>query len=136
MKNFIIRVAIEFAAIVAAVTAAIQLVKNGHPALGLSVLAVFSMISLYRLGIEKVNGQRDRGIKGAQIRCLKDSLSLKEAQMRRLEAAMVDAASKALWVSDVKVRDNKVVYKIDVPNRGRIVIYLPVDDAPVASNKG
>ena len=143
MKRFVTRIICEFVAIAVATIAAIQFVKHGHPAFGLSVLAVFSMISLYRLGIEKINTQRDRSIKEAQMRRLEGSLSLKEAQQRRLEAALVDAAVEALWVSSVEIRDNKAVYKIDAPGRGRIVIYLPAteedaktNDAPVASNKG
>ena len=76
------------------------------------------------------------------MRRLEADLSVKEAQVHRLEAALVDAASEALWVSDIEIRDSKVVYKIDAPGRGRIVIYLPIEkdakneDAPAASNKG
>ena len=128
MKRFIARIALEFAAILAAAIVAAQLVKSGHPAVGLGILAIYGMIGLYRLGIEKINAQHERG--------------LKEAQVCRLEAALVDAASEALWVSDIEIRDSKVVYKIDAPGRGRIVIYLPIEkdakneDAPAASNKG
>lgn len=136
MKRFVTRITCEFAIIVAAVIAAIQFVKSGHPAFGLSVLSIYGLCTLYRLGVEKINNQRDRNIKLAHLRRLEGDLSLKETQIRRLEAALVDAAAETLWVSDVEVRDNKVVYKIDVPDRGRIVIYLPTDDAPVASNKG
>ena len=129
MKRFVVRVALEFVAIATAAIVAAQLVKSGHPAVGLGILAIYGMIGLYRLGVEKINAQYERNIK--------------EARIRRLEAVLVDAATKASWVSDVKIRDNKAVYKIDAPGRGRIVIYLPAteedaktNDAPVASNKG
>ena len=128
MKRFIARIALEFAAILAAAIVAAQLVKSGHPVLGLWILSIYGLCNLWRLSIEKINAQHERG--------------LKEAQVRRLEAALVDAASEALWVSDIEIRDSKVVYKIDAPGRGRIVIYLPIEkdakneDAPAASNKG
>ena len=142
MKRFIARIALEFAAILAAAIVAAQLVKSGYLALGVSILSIYAMFSLYRLGIEKINAQRERGLKEAQVRRLEADLSVKEAQVHRLEAALVDAASEALWVSDIEIRDSKVVYKIDTPGRGRIVIYLPIEkdakneDAPAASNKG
>lgn len=143
MKRFIARLSIEFIAIVAVTIAATQLVKSGYLAVGLGILAIYGMIGLYRLGVEKINAQYERNIKEARIRRLEADLSVKEAQTRRLEAVLVDAATKASWVSDVKIRDNKAVYKIDAPGRGRIVIYLPAteedaktNDAPVASNKG
>ena len=142
MKRFIARIALEFAAILAAAIVAAQLVKSGYLALGVSILSIYATFSLYRLGIEKINAQRERGLKEAQVRRLEADLSVKEAQVHRLEAALVDAASEALWVSDIEIRDSKVVYKIDAPGRGRIVIYLPIEkdakneDAPAASNKG
>ena len=142
MKRFIARIALEFAAILAAAIVAAQLVKSGYLALGVSILSIYAMFSLYRLGIEKINAQRERGLKEAQVRRLEADLSVKEAQVHRLETALVDAASEALWVSDIEIRDSKVVYKIDAPGRGRIVIYLPIEkdakneDAPAASNKG
>ncbi len=142
MKRFIARIALEFAAILAAAIVAAQLVKSGYLALGVSILSIYAIFSLYRLGIEKINAQRERGLKEAQVRRLEADLSVKEAQVHRLEAALVDAASEALWVSDIEIRDSKVVYKIDAPGRGRIVIYLPIEkdakneDAPAASNKG
>lgn len=142
MKSFFVRGVLEFAVITTAVIAATQFVKSGHPAVGLGILAVYAMFSLYRLGIEKINSQYERSLKEAQMRQLEDDLSIKEAQVCRLEAALVDAAVEALWVSDVETRGDKVVYKIDAPGHGRIVIYLPADDAtktddaPAASDKG
>ena len=142
MKRFIARIALEFAAILAAAIVAAQLVKSGYLALGVSILSIYAMFSLYRLGIEKINAQRERGLKEAQVRRLEADLSVKEAQVRGLEAALVDAASEALWVSDIEIRDSKVVYKIDAPGRGRIVIYLPIEkdakteDAPAAPEEG
>lgn len=141
MKRFIARVVLEFAIVTAAVIAAAQFVKSEHPAVGLGILAIYGMIGLYRLGIEKINAQRDRNIKEAQVRRLEADLSVKEAQIRCLEPALIDAASEALWVSDIAVRDKKVVYKIDIPGRGHFVIYLPVDDvktedAPAAPQEG
>lgn len=142
MKRFIARLSVEFIVIATTTIVATQLVKSGYLALGVSILSIYAMFSLYRIGVEKINAQRDRNIKEAQINRLEAELSVKEAQMRRLEAALVDAASEALWVSDIEIRDSKVVYKIDAPGRGRIVIYLPIEkdakneDAPAASNKG
>jgi len=142
MKRFIARIALEFAAILAAAIVAAQLVKSGHPVLGLWILSIYGLCNLWRLSIEKINAQHERGLKEAQVRRLEADLSVKEAQGRRLEAALVDAASEALWVSDIEIRDSKVVYKIDAPGRGRIVIYLPIEkdakneDAPAASHKG
>ena len=142
MKSFFVRGALELAVIATTTIVATQLVKSGYLALGVRILSIYAMFSLYRIGVEKINAQRDRNIKEAQIRRLEADLSVKEAQTRRLEAVLVDAATKALWVSDVKIRDNKAVYKIDAPGRGRIVIYLPLEkdakneDAPAASDKG
>ena len=118
------------------------LVKTGHPVLGLWILSIYGLCNLWRLSIEKINAQHERGLKEAQMRQLEDNLSIKTAQVHRLEAALVDAASEALWVSDIEIRDSKVVYKIDAPGRGRIVIYLPIEkdakneDAPAAPQEG
>ena len=117
MKRFIARLSIEFIVIATTTIVATQLVKSGYLALGVSILSIYAMLSLYRIGVEKINAQRDRNIKEAQINQLEAELSVKEAQMRRLEAALVDAASEALWVSDIEIRDSKVVYKIDAPAR-------------------
>lgn len=143
MKRFIIRISLEFVAIVAAVIAAAQLVKSGYLALGVSILSIYAMFNLYRLGIEKVNTQRDGNIKEAQNDLLKGRLASAKAQQRRLEAVLVDAATEALWVSDIEVRGDKVAYVIDVPEKGRIVVYLPAteedaktEDAPAASEEG
>ncbi len=142
MKRFIARVVLEFAAIVAVTITASLLVKTGHPVLGLWILSIYGLCNLWRLSIEKINAQHERGLKEAQMRQLEDNLSIKTAQVHRLEAALVDAASEALWVSDIEIRDSKVVYKIDAPGRGRIVIYLPIEkdakneDAPAAPQEG
>lgn len=143
MKRFVTRIAIEFVAIVAVTIAATQLVKSGYLALGVSILSIYGMIGLYRLGIEKINAQYERGIREARMRRLEEGLSIREAQMRHLEAALVDAASEALWVSDVEIRGDKVAYVIDVPESGRIVVHLPnedaatkTDDASEASKEG
>lgn len=138
MKRFVTRVVLEFAAIVAVTITASLLVKTGHPVLGLWELSIYAMFNLYRLGIEKINAQRDRNIREAQVHRLEDSLSIKEAQVHRLEAALVGAATEALWVSDVELRNGFAVYKIDVPEKGRIIVHLPVEteDAPAASEEG
>lgn len=127
MKRFVTRVVLEFVAIAAVTITAIQFVKNGHSAFGLSVLSIYAMFNLCRLGMSKIDAEYRENINKGRQRRLEEDLSIKEAQMRRLEAALVDAASETLWVSDIKVRGDKVVYKIDVPGRGRIVIYLPAD---------
>ena len=142
MKRFIARISIEIIVILTAAIAAARLVKTGHPVLGLWLLAAYSVFNLYRLGISKINIRYRENINEGRQHRLEGDLSIKTAQMRRLEAALVDAASEALWVSDIEIRDSKVVYKIDAPGRGRIVIYLPIEkdakneDAPAASNKG
>jgi len=142
MKSFFVRGVLEFAIITAAVIAATQFVKSGHPAPGLGILAIYGMFNLWRLGVSKINAQYNRNINEGRQRRLEEDLSIKAAQVHQLEAVLADAAAEALWVSDVETRDNKVVYKIDAPGHGRIVIYLPIekdtktDDAPAAPDKG
>ena len=134
MKSFFVRGVLEFAVITTAVIAATQFVKSGHPAVGLGILTVYAMFSLYRLGIEKINSQYESDLKEAQKSLLRGRLSSARAQQRRLEA---------LWVSDVEIRGDKVAYVIDVPESGRIVVHLPNEDAtktkdaaPAASEEG
>ncbi len=143
MKSFFVRGVLEFAVITTAVIAATQFVKSGHPAVGLGILTVYAMFSLYRLGIEKINSQYESDLKEAQKSLLRGRLSSARAQQRRLETALVSAATEALWVSDVEIRGDKVAYVIDVPESGRIVVHLPNEDAtktkdaaPAASEEG
>jgi len=142
MKSFFVHI-VEFLALMVAGITAIQFVKNGHSAFGLGVLVIYGGIMLMRLWLLRVDFSYSQNINNAQKELLEGRLTTVTAQTRRLEAVLVDAATKALWVSDVKIRDNKAVYKIDAPGRGRIVIYLPAteedaktNDAPVASSKG
>lgn len=141
MKRFVTRVVLEFVAIAAVTITAIQFVKNGHSAFGLSVLSIYAMFNLYRLGMSKIDAEYRENINKGRQRRLEEDLSIKTAQVHRLEAALVDASVEALWVSDIEVRGDKVVYKIDAPGHGRIVIYLPVDatkteDVPETSKEG
>ena len=115
----------------------------GHPVLGLWLLAAYSVFNLYRLGISKINIRYRENINEGRQHRLEGDLSIKTEQVHRLEAALVGAATEALWVSDVAVRDNKVVYKIDVPEQGRFVVKIPVaddatknDDVPATSEEG
>lgn len=143
MKRFIARLSLEFVAILAVAIAAALLVKSGYLALGVSILSVYAMFNLCRLAISKIDTQYGDDINKTQQELLKGRLDTVTAQMRRLELALVEASVETLWVSDVETRDDKVVYKIDAPGHGRIVIYLPAteedaktDDAPAASEEG
>ena len=106
--------------------------------MGLWLLAAYSVFNLYRLGISKINIRYRENINEGRQHRLEGDLSIKTAQVHRLEAALVDAATEALWVSDVELRNGFAVYKIDVPEKGRIIVHLPVEteDAPAASEEG
>lgn len=143
MKRLIARISIEIIVILTAAITAARLVKTGHPVLGLWLLAAYSVFNLYRLGISKINIRYRENINEGRQHRLEGDLSIKTEQVHRLEAALVGAATEALWVSDVAVRDNKVVYKIDVPEQGRFVVKIPVaddatknDDVPATSEEG
>lgn len=138
MKRLIARISIEIIVILTAAIAAARLVKTGHPVLGLWLLAAYSVFNLYRLGISKINIRYRENINEGRQHRLEGDLSIKTAQVHRLEAALVDAATEALWVSDVELRNGFAVYKIDVPEKGRIIVHLPVEteDAPAASEEG
>ena len=134
MKRFVTRVAFEFVAIAAAAIVATQLVKSGHPVLGLWTLSLYGVFNLWRLGIERINAEYTKNVK--------------EARMRRLEAAFAAAAVETLWVSDVVESEGLMTYVIDAPGHGRFLVNFPTTtkdtedatkndkDAPAAPNKG
>lgn len=61
MKRFIARLSIEFIIIATTTIVATQLVKSGYLALGVSILSIYAMFSLYRIGVEKINAQHQGG---------------------------------------------------------------------------
>lgn len=133
MKRFIIRLVLEFVVIAATAIVSTQLVKHGHPVLGLWMLSLYGVFNLYRLGIEKINAQYNN--------------SVKTARMRRLEEAFTAAAAEALWVSTVVETASLTTYVIDVPGHGRFLVNFPTTtkdtddatktkDAPEASKEG
>ncbi len=128
MKRFVIRLVLEFIVIATTTIVATQLVKSGYLALGVSILSVYAMFNLCRLAISKIDTQYRDGINKTQQELLKGRLTTVTAQMRRLELALVEAASEALWVSSV-TEDDETVYVIETPNHGCFVIMTPADDA-------
>ena len=128
MKRFVIRLVLEFIVIATTTIVATQLVKSGYLALGVSILSVYAMFNLCRLAISKIDIQYRDDIDKTQQELLKGRLDTVTAQMRRLELALVEAASEALWVSSV-TEDDETVYVIETPNHGCFVIMTPADDA-------
>lgn len=143
MKRFFIQLTIEYTVLLSAAVMAALLVRGGHPALGLTVIALYGAITLLRLDINKINAEYSEVIKEAQLSNLNGHLQLEKARKRRLELAFIDAASETLWVSDV-TRDG--VYTIETPNHGCFVITTSpsgedtesaeTDATPAASEKG
>ena len=135
MKSFFIHI-VEFLALFAAGIAASQLIKGGHPALGVSILVIYAGIMLMRLWFSRVDLSFSQDIN----KVLEDRLDNTKAQMRRLELALVEASVETLWVSDV-TRDG--VYTIETPNRGCFVIIgeeetddAKTKDTPEATEEG
>ena len=135
MKSFFIHI-VEFLALFAAGIAASQLIKGGHPALGVSILVIYAGIMLMRLWFSRVDLSFSQDIN----KVLEDRLDNTKAQMRRLELALVEASVETLWVS--KVTEDGV-YVIETPDHGCFVIIgeeetddAKTEDAPAASNKG
>lgn len=133
MKRFIAHLVIEFVVIAAAAVSAAQFVKTGHPVLGLWTLSLYGVFNLWRLGIERINAEYTKNVK--------------EARMRRLEAAFAAAAVETLWVSDVVESEGLTTYVIDAPGHGRFLVNFPTTtkdtddatktkDAPEASKEG
>ena len=138
MKSFFVHI-VEFLALFAAGIAASQLIKGGHPALGVSILVIYAGIMLMRLWFSRV----DLSINKTQKELLEGRLTTVTAQMRRLELALVEASVETLWVSSATEDDDETVYVIETPNHGCFVIMTPADnatkndkDAPAAPNKG
>lgn len=130
MKSFFVHI-VEFLALFAAGIAASQLIKGGHPALGVSILVIYAGIMLMRLWFSRV----DLSINRTQKELLEGRLTTVTAQMRRLELALVEASVETLWVS--KVTEDGV-YVIETPNHGCFVIIgeEETDDAPEAVEEG
>lgn len=135
MKNFFIHI-VEFLALFAAGIAASQLIKGGHPALGVSILVIYAGIMLMRLWFSRVDLSFSQDIN----KVLEERLDNTKAQMRRLELALVEASVETLWVS--KVTEDGV-YVIETPDHGCFVIIgeeetddAKTKDAPEASEEG
>lgn len=127
MKSFFVHI-VEFLALMVAGITAIQFVKNGYSAFGLGVLVIYGGIMLMRLWLLRVDLSYSQNINKTQKELLEGRLTTVTAQMRRLELALVEAASEALWVSSV-TEDDETVYVIETPNHGCFVIMTPADDA-------
>ena len=67
MKRFVVRVALEFVAIATAAIVAAQLVKSGHPILGLWTLSLYGVFNLWRLGISKIDAEYNNSVKAARM---------------------------------------------------------------------
>ena len=142
MKSFLVHI-VEFLALFAAGIAASQLIKGGHPALGVSILVIYAGIMLMRLWFSRVDLSYSQNINKTQKELLEGRLTTVTAQMRRLELALVEASVETLWVSSVTEDDDETVYVIETPNHGCFVIMTPADNAtkndknaPAAPNKG
>lgn len=133
MKRLVIQLFVEIVAIAAAAIVATQLVKSGHPVLGLWTLSLYGVFNLWRLGISKIDAEYND--------------SVKAARMRRLEEAFTAAAIKARWVSAVVETASLTTYVIDAPGHGRFLVNFPTTtkdtddatktkDAPEASKEG
>ena len=134
MKSFLVHI-VEFLALFAAGIAASQLIKGGHPALGVSILVIYAGIMLMRLWFSRVDLSYSQNINKTQKELLEGRLTTVTAQMRRLELALVEASVETLWVS--KVTEDGV-YVIETPNHGCFVIIgeEETDDAPEAVEEG
>ena len=124
MKSFLVHI-VEFLALFAAGSAASQLIKGGHPALGVSILVIYAGIMLMRLWFSRV----DLSYSQTQKELLEGRLTTVTAQMRRLELALVEASVETLWVSNI-IEDNEddkeeAVYVIETPSHGCFVITAP-----------
>ncbi len=124
MKSLLVHI-VEFLALFAAGIAASQLIKGGHPALGVSILVIYAGIMLMRLWFSRV----DLSYSQTQKELLEGRLTTVTAQMRRLELALVEASVETLWVSNI-IEDNEddkeeAVYVIETPSHGCFVITAP-----------
>ena len=140
MKHFFVQLTIEYTVLLSAAVMAALLVRGEHPALGLTVIALYGAVNLVRLMLDKIDAEYTEETKVTQLRNLKERLRLQKARKRQLELALLDAATETLWVSNV-TRDG--VYTIETPNRGCFVIIgeeetddTKTTDAPEASEEG
>lgn len=90
-----------------------------HPALALFLLAAYAAVLIYL--------SEDR--QATRLRRLEERLADASARECRLGEALILAATEALWVEEVVETTSVISYVIDVPERGRIVVHLPADDA-------
>lgn len=137
MKHFFVQLTIEYTVLLSAAVMAALLVRGEHPALGLTVIALYGAVNLVRLILDKIDAEYTEETKVAQLRNLKERLRLEKARKRQLELALLDAATETLWVSDV-TRDG--VYTIETPNHGCFVIIgeeeTDTDTAPAMHEEG
>ncbi len=96
--------------------------EAGHPALALFLLAAYAAVLIYLS-----EDRQDR--EATRLRRLEERLADALARECRLGEALVLAATEALWVEEVVETTSVISYVIDVPEKGRIVVHLPADDA-------
>lgn len=93
-----------------------------HPAPALFLLAAYAAVLIYLS-----EDRQDR--EATRLRRLEERLADASARECRLGEALVLAATEVLWVEEVVETTSVISYVIDVPERGRIVVHLPADDA-------
>ena len=140
MKRFFVQLTIEYTALLSAAVTAALLVRGGHPALGLTVIALYGAVNLVRLMLDKIDAEYTEETKVAQLRNLKERLQLEKARKRQLELALLDAVAETLWIS--KVTEDGV-YIVEIPDHGCFVIIgeeetddAKTEDAPAAPEEG
>ena len=140
MKRFFVQLTIEYTALLSAAVMAALLVRGEHPALGLTVIALYGAVNLVRLMLDKIDAEYTEETKVAQLRNLKERLQLEKARKRQLELALLDAVAETLWIS--KVTEDGV-YIVETPDHGCFVIIgeeetddAKTEDAPAAPEEG
>ncbi len=109
--------------------AAVFIAKAGHPAFAMWILAMYAATLIYLSEVRQIK-------ETARQRRLEERLAAASARERLLGGALVAAATKALWVESVTPENDKLLYKLEVPNYGYFEIELPDEYAPAAPNKG
>ena len=129
MKRFFVQLTIEYTALLSAAVTAALLVRGGHPALGLTVIALYGAVTLVRFILDKIDAEYTEETKVAQLR-----------NLGQLELALLDAVTETLWIS--KVTEDGV-YIVETPDHGCFVIIgeeetddAKTEDAPAAPEEG
>ena len=102
--------------------------EAGHPVLALFLLAAYAAVLIYLS-----EDRQDR--EATRLRRLEERLVDEVARERRLGEALVLAAAEALWVEEVVETTSVISYVIDVPEKGRIVVHLPNEDASTKNDE-